>query len=1061
MSIKLTNPSIRWVLMFLSLSLVLASGVITAALSISAGDAAVADTEGTMNSGLDRCFTSGRNNSRMLGGLMMGKAVDEAIARVTAYFDIPRFTLSAELSYMSSFPPEVFCTREWFDNELRRSMLHLILAGAKLGVTEIFATTSLDGFPLATHPEGAQWTAGRAAPAGGHQFMAFFNSPEAGADPQRGAFVPPEGVTEFAFIPPNDTLAKDLTEDQINQLSYIGSSGMASDGDSFLGLDVEPYGPRPRRPARWFMDRPVPADPLDDPAGRVGGCSYEARSEGCRHDFPFRVWPDSPMLYLIANDPTFPKMALKWGPAERFTQVGHMMLYAVVGDEGVGMDTGASGRAVGGVGVALSLNAISLMMQLPGFTPGYRMYAVQQHPFRDNWDVLEDALEPCRDDALSSGALSLAAIGMSCPQVKMLMGCEFELANIAAGMIDPGVTVAKACPDTCERLDLCKVDLNEPAGKLQVLPSLGGNTAGVVVGACCGRENLDDGETLEALWWTLHWLCEPDDTYNSKVRFSDEDHCGPHYFPYPQRIEEFRGKHGQVLIREHGLYVASQGGYGTFEGGTLYDWRSADGVDYWVRISRLTDLAGLMIDVSLLVPRDEAMKEIERSVLKVEARIEEDKKETDKKREERFTTMLVVVVIVVVCLMVVAIIVAIKITAPLRVLSHRMEKASKMQLEEDDAAHDHKSHLHEIRTMQKSFKRLISSLKEYRNYMPQSLLVDPTAMDDEEEEEEERMEKTMRKQEDGSHMTGTQASRHSTQKSRSRAHHGIASSVASSQKSQMLKKYLKEKMGDGVKKKKMSVSISNVSGWHTLWGTRDHSDSDMCRDHTTMLEQLLNVAQARKGIVDSFCGDRVFVGYNTVKPCTTHKDAAMNAVVESARCVPNAGLPLKITIGAGTGDGVVGNMGCQGMKKFSIISSAVPFTAALERHAMVLDITEEARGFAVVDSQLKQAGPSFLFRSLGDATLMKRAKKPMAIWCVTGQHQASEDEWMYQLEEAAKDDPNKAWNSTVECLQTQDMAGAAENWAKWPEAKQGTHTQWISQALADGKYVPISFEGRC
>lgn len=163
-----------------------------------------------------------------------------------------------------------------------------------------------------------------------------------------------------------------------------------------------------------------------------------------------------------------------------------------------------------------------------------------------------------------------------------------------------------------------------------------------------------------------------------------------------------------------------------------------------------------------------------------------------------------------------------------------------------------------------------------------------------------------------------------------------------------------------------------------------------------------------------FSGDRLLVSFNAVKAVATHKVASCHtalALVElSDKCRASgyevllgeaakkgkgggAGVP-EVSIGVASGDAKVGNMGCEGMKKYSFMSVVLTFTWALERHNNTL-----GAGCLIDKTVAVDVENNFTLRELGAVLLEKRNKKPCVVHQLVGKKEASEDEWMYQLEE--------------------------------------------------------------
>merc|ERR1712100_626246 len=138
---------------------------------------------------------------------------------------------------------------------------------------------------------------------------------------------------------------------------------------------------------------------------------------------------------------------------------------------------------------------------------------------------------------------------------------------------------------------------------------------------------------------------------------------------------------------------------------------------------------------------------------------------------------------------------------------------------------------------------------------------------------------------------------------------------------------------------------------------------------------------------------------------------------------PGSKMP-EVSIGIGSGEAKVGNMGCEGMKKYSHMSVVLTFTYALERRNAAL------RAGCLIDKPVAQdVENNFTLREAGTMQLSKRSNgKPMEVHQLVGKKAASEDEWMYQLEEQnSHKDEFFFWKEAVKAIKDQDWAAAEQS----------------------------------
>ena len=95
---------------------------------------------------------------------------------------------------------------------------------------------------------------------------------------------------------------------------------------------------------------------------------------------------------------------------------------------------------------------------------------------------------------------------------------------------------------------------------------------------------------------------------------------------------------------------------------------------------------------------------------------------------------------------------------------------------------------------------------------------------------------------------------------------------------------------------------------------------------SALLTQTLDATSTRRGMVDVFIGDRIHCSFNTSLRCASHATSALHVSAMILRTVEN-----HINIGVATGNVLRGDMGCDVMRRFSMIGSLVTDVNAMER----------------------------------------------------------------------------------------------------------------------------------
>eukprot|EP01063_Lacrimia_lanifica_P011839 TRINITY_DN18527_c0_g1_i1.p1 TRINITY_DN18527_c0_g1~~TRINITY_DN18527_c0_g1_i1.p1 ORF type:complete len:1079 (+),score=273.61 TRINITY_DN18527_c0_g1_i1:59-3295(+) len=163
------------------------------------------------------------------------------------------------------------------------------------------------------------------------------------------------------------------------------------------------------------------------------------------------------------------------------------------------------------------------------------------------------------------------------------------------------------------------------------------------------------------------------------------------------------------------------------------------------------------------------------------------------------------------------------------------------------------------------------------------------------------------------------------------------------------------------------------------------------RKHAMLLSKLLAVSRENKGVCD-FAGDTVTIAFNAAKRTGTHQSRCVHCSVAAHKQNESG---FRIHIGASTGSSYVGNMGCTGMKKFNIMGKVQDLAANYSSLAAAWNLT-----VVVADHTLKDIRNEYDARAL--YATVERGVKLTVLSEVLGAYNASNEEWMYQLEAVEK-----------------------------------------------------------
>ena len=348
------------------------------------------------------------------------------------------------------------------------------------------------------------------------------------------------------------------------------------------------------------------------------------------------------------------------------------------------------------------------------------------------------------------------------------------------------------------------------------------------------------------------------------------------YFPPPinttttsQRLinitnhSDIQGGSIPSAIASHGRYAFSlDGGYDEtveLSKDTFHPWTyvpeanatNATRTEFWT-VTKLLEKGSpvtLTWYVTLLVPRSAVMAKIDVSTSSIKAQNEESRQDSEDKQNEALVTMLAATLSAAAVLLAVSVFVTRMIISPLLSLQHDMSCVAVMNLEGVDL--ESKSRLSEVANMQASFKMMVSNLIEYRNYMPQTVLL----KDDEEgnQDDDETRSQSMVTPPNLSHSKSDDSQR------------------------------VKAPVAEGLRRKHVSVAYFNVKGWHAFCGSKD--DDTVVEQHSKVVGMLMQSAQLQKGVCDVFSGDRMLVTFNAYKIASSHKECCANSARHVSSCL--------------------------------------------------------------------------------------------------------------------------------------------------------------------------------
>eukprot|EP01061_Rhynchopus_euleeides_P040612 TRINITY_DN699_c0_g1_i2.p1 TRINITY_DN699_c0_g1~~TRINITY_DN699_c0_g1_i2.p1 ORF type:complete len:793 (+),score=209.52 TRINITY_DN699_c0_g1_i2:341-2719(+) len=416
---------------------------------------------------------------------------------------------------------------------------------------------------------------------------------------------------------------------------------------------------------------------------------------------------------------------------------------------------------------------------------------------------------------------------------------------------------------------------------------------------------------------------------------------------------------------------------------------AGNGTEYWF-VTQEVSRADLVWYVSLLVPRGTVMASIDLSVAAIRTDSARSKQLSTEQQQDSYVLVACVMVGATVAMLVMSVLVSRLVTRPIEELRHAMERVAHMDLE---AVESHgTSKISEVASMQRSFVAMVENLVEYRNYMPESLLLNEDVVRVRLPESDTDGYSTSISVTDRAERSDQDAQSRET-----RVSHPSASSSGG----------LEDAMC-GIKRRSVAIICFNIKGWHAA--TDDMRDSDIVNVLFEVMTSLMTAVKTHGGIQDCFSGDRLSGAFNAFSVCGHHKTCAAQTSQQATREVRavTADTALQLSFAIGSGPARIGHLGCPGMKRVTVLGHAVQFVCALESFNSKNCFTGVADMFAAGDM-----GRLFDVKQCGAVFCKKRHPKMITVFEFTEREARCQNaEWMYELEAMAESDPYAMWNAT-------------------------------------------------
>ena len=252
-----------------------------------------------------------------------------------------------------------------------------------------------------------------------------------------------------------------------------------------------------------------------------------------------------------------------------------------------------------------------------------------------------------------------------------------------------------------------------------------------------------------------------------------------------------------------------------------------------------------------------------------------------------------------------------------------------------------------------------------------------------------------------------------------------------------------EKLVLGGEEREMTIMFSDVRGFTTISETYKHDPQGLTALMNRFLTPLTNAILAHKGYVDKYMGDAIMAFWNAPLDDKEHEINACAAAIdmlekidevnkEREREATDGGhvyIPLNVGIGLNTGIGVVGNMGSDLKKNYSVLGDSVNLASRLEGQ------TKEY-GFPIIVGSKTALAAKDKFAILElDFIMVKGKTEPEVIYAIAGREDVAQSGHFQRLR-----------NLTIEilsCYRNRDWEGALAAIARGRKADEANSLELL------------------
>ena len=164
---------------------------------------------------------------------------------------------------------------------------------------------------------------------------------------------------------------------------------------------------------------------------------------------------------------------------------------------------------------------------------------------------------------------------------------------------------------------------------------------------------------------------------------------------------------------------------------------------------------------------------------------------------------------------------------------------------------------------------------------------------------------------------------------------------------------------------------------------------------TALLLRALSATELQRGMVDVFIGDRIHCSFNTSRPCASHATSALHTATLLLKGIGRC--ESFFNIGIATGKVLRGDMGCEMMRRFSMIGTLVRDVNGMERAGRILGCDVLCNRLCFSDGELEHQLRLIPRKVEVDAGCDEEVVAELVVPDGSVGTEQEADEWMYMI----------------------------------------------------------------